>query len=310
MAYIYDLADTWNASGTTFTAIKMNVTDSASSAGSLLMDLQVGGVSRFNVTKGGTLSAQAGTAAAPGYGLGTGGVGVYSRSTARVNFATTGGFDAGVEIGNNLLVLASTSSLSWVSGTLPSSGIDLFVTRDAANTLAQRNGVNPQAKNIYNSYTDVSNYSRLVMYADGSANYYIGTQKAGTGVSASLFVGTGAGSGVTGNGALTLGGSGIQMATQAGNVFNITAGGVMSWNTDNALDIGLSTGNRPRSVYVATSVTPGRGVAVASLPTPSAGMMARVTDATTPVVGMTVAGGGAAAALCWYNGTNWTVIGV
>ena len=38
MAYIYDLADTWNASGTTFTAIKMNVTDTASATASLLMD--------------------------------------------------------------------------------------------------------------------------------------------------------------------------------------------------------------------------------------------------------------------------------
>mgnify|MGYP003654145576 CR=1 FL=1 len=51
MAYIYDIADTWNASGTTFTAIKMNVTDTASAAGSLLMDLQVGGVSQFSVSK-------------------------------------------------------------------------------------------------------------------------------------------------------------------------------------------------------------------------------------------------------------------
>jgi hypothetical protein len=50
---------------------------------------------------------------------------------------------------------------------------------------------------------------------------------------------------------------------------------------------------------------------VATLPgTPAVGMIARVTDATAPVVGMTVAGGGAAAALVWYNGTNWSVIGV
>jgi hypothetical protein len=27
-------------------------------------------------------------------------------------------------------------------------------------------------------------------------------------------------------------------------------------------------------------------------------------------VGSTVTGGGAANALCWYNGTNWTVLGV
>jgi hypothetical protein len=55
---IFDLVDTWNAGATTFTAIKMNVTDTASAAGSLLMDLQVGGVSQFRVSKGGRLTAQ------------------------------------------------------------------------------------------------------------------------------------------------------------------------------------------------------------------------------------------------------------
>jgi hypothetical protein len=50
---------------------------------------------------------------------------------------------------------------------------------------------------------------------------------------------------------------------------------------------------------------------VATLPgTPTVGMLARVTDADTPAVGSTVTGGGAAAALVWYNGSNWTVIGI
>lgn len=53
------------------------------------------------------------------------------------------------------------------------------------------------------------------------------------------------------------------------------------------------------------------GVTVANLPgTPTVGMVARVTDASSPVIGSTVTGGGAAAALVWYNGSNWTVIGV
>jgi hypothetical protein len=54
---IFDLTDTWNAGGTTFTAIKMNVTDTASAAGSILIDLQVGGVSQFKVTKAGAVTA-------------------------------------------------------------------------------------------------------------------------------------------------------------------------------------------------------------------------------------------------------------
>jgi hypothetical protein len=50
---------------------------------------------------------------------------------------------------------------------------------------------------------------------------------------------------------------------------------------------------------------------VAGLPAaPAVGMLTRVTDATAPAVGVTVVGGGAAAALVWYNGANWSVIGV
>jgi hypothetical protein len=52
-------------------------------------------------------------------------------------------------------------------------------------------------------------------------------------------------------------------------------------------------------------------VAIASLPaTPALGMVEAVTDALTPIIGATVGAGGSAKALVWYNGANWTVIGV
>jgi hypothetical protein len=59
-AAVNDLAQTWNAAGTTFTAIKMNATDTASAAGSLLLDLQVGGVTKGSLSKGGLLVAALG----------------------------------------------------------------------------------------------------------------------------------------------------------------------------------------------------------------------------------------------------------
>lgn len=51
---------TWNAGGVTFTAIKLNVTSTASAAASKLIDLQVGGVSQMSVTKGGAMTLAAG----------------------------------------------------------------------------------------------------------------------------------------------------------------------------------------------------------------------------------------------------------
>jgi hypothetical protein len=65
MANIYNLTDTWNAGATTFNAIKMNVTDTASAAASKLMDLQVGAASKFNVSKSGVLQLAAGTQLSP-----------------------------------------------------------------------------------------------------------------------------------------------------------------------------------------------------------------------------------------------------
>lgn len=53
MAGIYELTDTWNSGGTTFAAIKMNVTDSASAAASKLLELEVGGTDKFTVDKDG-----------------------------------------------------------------------------------------------------------------------------------------------------------------------------------------------------------------------------------------------------------------
>jgi hypothetical protein len=50
---IYDMAQTWNDGATTFAGIKLNVTDTASASGSLLMDLQLGGAAKFKVDKNG-----------------------------------------------------------------------------------------------------------------------------------------------------------------------------------------------------------------------------------------------------------------
>ena len=56
MANIYDLTDTWSDGNTTYTSIKMNVTNTASSAASKLIDLQVGSSSLFSVDKDGKIA--------------------------------------------------------------------------------------------------------------------------------------------------------------------------------------------------------------------------------------------------------------
>lgn len=60
-----DAALTWNTSGTP-SALKVNVTDTASNASSLLMQLQVGGSNRLTVAKSGAISSAASIGAAAG----------------------------------------------------------------------------------------------------------------------------------------------------------------------------------------------------------------------------------------------------
>jgi hypothetical protein len=78
-----DLAQTWNAGATTFTSIKMNVTDTASASGSLLMDLQVGGSSKFKVDK-------TGVANSAGYTFSTNGI-ITDATTSRTLSAIDNG---------------------------------------------------------------------------------------------------------------------------------------------------------------------------------------------------------------------------
>ena len=179
MAYIYDLADTWNASGTTFTAIKMNVTDTASAAASLLMDLQVGGVSQFRVNKDGeAVFTVKNTGASPTLSVvksGSTSIGI----TANSSFSITG---------TNIL-LAPSSGPVWLGGLYANIGSSSFddvrLYRDAASTLALRVSTLPMAFNIYNTFTDASNYERGFMRWVSNV-LRLGTEKLGTGTARAL----------------------------------------------------------------------------------------------------------------------------
>jgi hypothetical protein len=67
------VTQTWNDSNDLFTAFRINITDSASKANSLLCDLQVGGSSRFTVDKDGD-AVVAGTLSVTGASTLTGNV--------------------------------------------------------------------------------------------------------------------------------------------------------------------------------------------------------------------------------------------
>jgi hypothetical protein len=181
------MAKTWNDAGTTFTAIGLDVTDTASNAASLLMDLQVGGTSQFTVAKDGGVRAKNGSHLIPGYSFQNNtddGFGLLAGSQI---YAILGGTPQLGVIGGGQVRLVDLG----FSVTNAGNGARVILTSDDANILALRNGASAQTKRVYGTYTDASNYERLAITRDaitvesagtGTANIDLALTPAGTGV--------------------------------------------------------------------------------------------------------------------------------
>lgn len=154
---IQSLTQTWNAIGTTFTGIKLNVTDSASAAASLLMDLQVGAASKFSVSKGGA--------------------GTLSASLAI----------GGATIGTNALAVTGTGNISSAL-TLGTSG----VLNGGTNLISQYNSTSAQRGQWFNTRTDASNGEWFdIDWITNTNVATIGTNANGTGVARNLRINIG-----------------------------------------------------------------------------------------------------------------------
>lgn len=139
--------------------------------------------------------------------------------------------------------LGPTTPLQWLSLSNLSTGVaDTILTRDgAAGNLAQRNGTNAQTLRIYNTYTDASNYSRLVIGPASGGVTPITVEEAGTGV---------------GTGPRIRFKAATSLAFNLNNAdrWTMDVNGHLLANTDNSVDIGAAGATRPRNVYVAGDI--------------------------------------------------------
>lgn len=166
MANIYAMADTWDDAGTTFTGIGLNVTDTASASASLLMDLQVGGSSKFKVDKSGGVFLQGPT---------------YFASNSYISWSSgSGGNYIFRSFGADRVQLGAYVTKISFALQIDGSAGSVSLVNDGANILAQRNSTNAQTFNLYNTYTDASNYERGFMKWNSNV-LEIGTEAAGTG---------------------------------------------------------------------------------------------------------------------------------
>lgn len=175
---IFDMTDTWNDGATTFTAIKMNVTNTASANGSKLLDLQVGGTSKAVLKKDGAIATGSYSSADSGY------FDVHTSNSAAITGSTSSvkvRLKATAVGDGPYISIASDGFLGIASGVSAlSNSPDVQLWRDAADTLALRRSTNAQTFNVYSSYTDASNYTRGALKA-ASGVVTLAAESAGTG---------------------------------------------------------------------------------------------------------------------------------
>lgn len=129
-----DLAGTWNTTGTP-TALKLDITNTASNAASLLMDLQVGSASKFQVGKDGSMRAGAGLLATPSWTYaGDSDTGFYNRASGRSTYSADGA--AVGEFYSGGFNFSAGIVLGWCSASVAAAGADVGISRLTGSTLA------------------------------------------------------------------------------------------------------------------------------------------------------------------------------
>ena len=131
-APVLNLAQTWNNAAVTFTGIKLNVTNTASTGYPFLMDLQVGGVSRISSYSAGYLTVL------NRIHVGSVGLNCWATDAGAMQFTTGNGRSVVLGASTSGLSLASTYQLAFTSKLSSGDsldGQDTFITRKAAANL-------------------------------------------------------------------------------------------------------------------------------------------------------------------------------
>mgnify|MGYP000465827741 CR=1 FL=1 len=120
----------WNSATTTFTGLKLNVTDTASAADSKLLDLQVGGTSAVQVTDNKIQYSSSVVALYTGTGAG-----------GSVDIAGIGSLDTvPLRVSYSFITVANRAKVGFTTGTNINSGVDVALSRDSAGVVKITDG--------------------------------------------------------------------------------------------------------------------------------------------------------------------------
>jgi hypothetical protein len=194
------ISGVWNNTGQTYTGIRYNITLDSGASGLVpnttnsLLNLAVNNTGVFNVnSKGQVLINQLGNA------LSENTLDIRRGGTSIATLKDDGSFGALVTVGaggslgspalvmtSNTVRVASNCNFGWTSSSTDAlNGTqDLFLNRDAANIMAQRNGLSAQQFRVYNATgTNSGEFGKI----GWSGNVLqIGTEKGGSGIARAL----------------------------------------------------------------------------------------------------------------------------
>lgn len=169
------------------------------------------------------LLAPDGSASAPSYSFsGNTNSGMYNQSGV-LGFTTGGVFTCDVNsIG---FAVGATKVLCWHENDTISGTADLIIARDAAATLALKNGTTAQTFRVYGTTTG----PKFVAFSDDGTNGYLFTNDAHP----------------------------LYLGVNSAAVCGLNASGHFVWLADNTLDLGAAGATRPRTGYFGTSLVVG-----------------------------------------------------
>lgn len=132
----------------------------------------------FSVTGAGQMLAE-GSETAPNLSfIGDDDTGFWNYGSGSMLYIFNG--SRGFDFSGSSFGLRSDGDIEFSTSSNPISGGGGKITSDGAHTIALRSTTNPQNLNVYNTFTDASNYERGFVRWDTN-RYEIGTEKAGTG---------------------------------------------------------------------------------------------------------------------------------
>lgn len=217
---IYNMVDTWNAGGTVFTAVKMNVTNTASAAGSKIFDWLLASNSLFNLDVTGELLYY-NSLAVTGVSLFTIRAGAGNTTSnilgrlVRTDNSALGGIEYradsvgiyhlhnsnnsnGMMYAADGIYASANAVIGWTAASISqntSQTRDTALVRDAANVMAMRLTTTAMSYRIYRTFTDSSNYERQA-FQSGAGYFEWAAEPLGTGTANIALRFTAAGTGL------------------------------------------------------------------------------------------------------------------